>query len=416
MNPRLARLADPARTYVTLQGAWAFLWALAFTLSLVYQVDVVGLTPFQLIVVGTVLEATCFLGEIPTGVVADVHSRKLSVVIGLVTIGLGVCVMAVPAFWAILAAQVVSGLGYTFVSGAAEAWVTDEVGEDAVQPVFTRGHQVKLGMTIVGILAAGLLGQVALAWPIVAGGVGFVVLGAVMSLLMREDNFAPTPRGDRDTWGHLWATTREGLYAATRHRVIRTFLLVGLLAGLTSEVLDRLWVDRIINHIGLPDLGTGDDVATWFTLFALAASLVGLIASLLANRLAPAALNAEHPTRVMAVLVLVEAGGVALFALAGNLGAALAGKWTRDAAQSVSWPVAHAWLNRTITNPGSRATTLSMMGQADAVGQIVGGPSLGMVASRAGVQTALLLAAAIQAPAAFLFARLRSRSGKPALP
>ncbi|MCK0113377.1 MFS transporter [Ornithinimicrobium sp. F0845] len=403
------RLSHPARTYLVLKGGWAFLWAVAFTLSLVYQVDVVGLTPFQLIVIGTVLETTCFLGEIPTGVVADLHSRKVSVIIGLVTIGAGVCLMAVPEFWVILAAQVVWGLGYTFVSGAAEAWVTDEVGQDAVQPVFTRGHQVSLGMTIAGILAAGFLGQAALAWPIVAGGVGFVLLGAVMAVLMREDNFAPTPRGDRDTWGHLWATTREGLYAATRHRVIRTFLLVGLLAGLTSEVLDRLWVDRIINHIGLPELGTGDDVATWFTLFALAAALVGLVASVLANRLAPAALNAEHPTRVMATLVLVEVAGVALFALSGNLGAALAGKWTRDAAQSVSWPVAHAWLNRSITNPGSRATTLSMMGQADAVGQIAGGPALGLVANRAGVQTALLLAAAIQVPAALLYARLRPR-------
>lgn len=131
---RPRRSATPARTYVSLQGAWAFLWALAFTLSLVYQVDVVGLTPFQLIIIGTVLEATCFLAEIPTGVVADLRSRKWSVVIGLVTIGAGIALMAVPQFWAILAAQVVWGIGYTFVSGAAEAWVTDEVGEERSNP------------------------------------------------------------------------------------------------------------------------------------------------------------------------------------------------------------------------------------------------------------------------------------------
>lgn len=406
---RPRRSATPARTYVCLQGAWAFLWALAFTLSLVYQVDVVGLTPFQLIIIGTVLEATCFLAEIPTGVVADLRSRKWSVVIGLVTIGAGIALMAVPEFWAILAAQVVWGIGYTFVSGAAEAWVTDEVGEEKVQPVFTRGHQVSLGMTIAGILVAGLLGQVALVWPIIVGGVGFILLGAAMSVLMREDNCTPTPAGERDTWGHLWATTKTGISAATRHRVIRTFLMVGLLAGLTSEVLDRLWVDRVINDIGLPSLGGADDTATWFTLFALSSSLIALASSVLANRLAPAALNAEHPTRVMATLVLAQVAGVAVFALSGNLAAALTGKWARDAAQSVSWPIARAWLNRNITDPGSRATTLSMMGQADAVGQIVGGPGLGVVASRAGVQTALLLAAVIQLPAAILYARLRPR-------
>lgn len=407
MTARPGPTPSATRTYVALQGAWAFLWALAFTLSLVYQVDVVGLTPFQLIVVGTVLEATCFLAEIPTGIVADLRSRKWSVVIGLVTIGAGICLMAVPQFWAILAAQVVWGIGYTFVSGAAEAWVTDEVGEHAVQPAFTRAHQVSLGMTILGIVSAGLVGQVGLVWPILTGGVGFVLLGAAMGMLMQEERFTPTPREDRDTWAHLWATAREGLSAATRHRVIRTFLVVGLLAGLTSEVLDRLWVDRIINDIGLPSLGTVDDTATWFTLFALAAALIGLVASLLANRLAPATLNAEHPTRVMAALVSLQVAGVVVFALAGNLAVALTGKWTRDAAQSVSWPVARAWLNRSITNPGSRATTLSMLGQADAVGQVVGGPALGLAASRAGVQTALLLAAALQAPAIALYARLR---------
>lgn len=412
MSARRPRAIHPARTYVALQGAWAFLWALAFTLSLVYQVDVVGLTPFQLIIVGTVLEATCFLAEVPTGVVADLRSRRRSVIIGLVTIGAGILLIAVPQFWVILAAQVVWGIGYTFVSGAAEAWVTDEVGETGVQPVFTRGHQVSLAMTVVGILAAGLIGQVALVWPIVAGGAGFVLLGLAMSVLMREENFIPTPAGDRDTWAHLWATTKAGVSAATRHRVVRTFLVVGLLAGLTSEVLDRLWVDRVINDIGLPSLGGVDDSATWFTLFALAGALIGLVSSVLANRLAPAALNAEHPTRVMAGLVLVQVGGVAMFALSGTLGAALAGKWTRDASQSVSWPVARAWLNRNITDPRRRATTLSMMGQADAVGQIVGGPSLGLLASRAGVQTALLTAAAIQVPAALLYARLRPRQDR----
>lgn len=243
--------------------------------------------------------------------------------------------------------------------------------------------------------------------PILVGGAGFVLLGIAMTALMQEENFTPTPRGDRDTWSHLLSTTREGLYAATRHRVIRTFLIVSLLAGMGSEVLDRLWVDRIINDIGLPSLGGLEDAATWFTLFAIASSLIGLVTSVLANRLVPAALNSEHPSRVMASLALLQVGGVTLFALSGSLAPALVGKWTRDAAQAVSWPVARAWLNRNIESSASRATTLSMMGQADAVGQIAGGPGLGMVASRAGVQTALLLAAAIQAPAVFLYARLR---------
>lgn len=82
------------------------------TTSLVYQVEIVGLNPLQLILVGTVLEATVFAFEIPTGVVADVYSRRLSVVIGLALTGIGFLLAGfIPLFGALLAAQVVGGLG-----------------------------------------------------------------------------------------------------------------------------------------------------------------------------------------------------------------------------------------------------------------------------------------------------------------
>lgn len=50
-----------------------------------------------------------------------------------------------PSFAAVLAGQVLWGIGYTFTSGAKEAWVTDEVGEEQMAPVFLHGTQVDLG-------------------------------------------------------------------------------------------------------------------------------------------------------------------------------------------------------------------------------------------------------------------------------
>ena len=103
------------------------------TTSLVYQVETVGLNPLQLILVGTVLEATIFAFEIPTGVVADVYSRRLSVVIGLALTGAGFLLAgSIPLFGALLAASVVGGLGVTFGSGARTAWLADEIGVRAV--------------------------------------------------------------------------------------------------------------------------------------------------------------------------------------------------------------------------------------------------------------------------------------------
>ena len=62
------RPSRPHAVYYLLGGGTSFLLVLAFTLNQVYYVTVVGLSPLQMVLVGTVLEATCFLFEIPTGV------------------------------------------------------------------------------------------------------------------------------------------------------------------------------------------------------------------------------------------------------------------------------------------------------------------------------------------------------------
>ena len=400
---------NPGPSYIVFQSAWSLWWALAFTLSMVYQVDVAGLNPMQLIFIGTVLEITCFLGEIPTGIVADLHSRKLSVIIGLVIISIGICIYgAFPAFWPILIAQIIWGVGYTFVSGAAEAWVTDEVGANKVQDVFTRAHQLSLMMNVVGIVLAGVCAFAfdSLQAPMIVGGIGFMATALWALKFMREVNFTPVPREERDNWGQMLSIAQTGLDSIRKPGVLRTFLIIGLLAGLTSEVFDRLWVDRVVNDFSLPNWFGENSLAFWFTAFALVASLVGLVASVVANKVANAALNAEHPTIVMALLSLLQIGGIAGFAVAGNLGFALAGRWLYEAAISVGWPIRQAWLNRNVESR-ARATTVSLMGQADAVGQVAGGPSFGALANAAGVPVALLAAGVAQLPTVWLYSRLK---------
>ncbi len=67
----------------------AFLFSMMFTVDGVYQVTMVGLNALQLVLVGTTLEFSAFVFEIPTGVVADVFSRRLSIIIGMFIMGLG---------------------------------------------------------------------------------------------------------------------------------------------------------------------------------------------------------------------------------------------------------------------------------------------------------------------------------------
>ena len=93
-----------------------------------------------------------FVFEVPTGVVADVYSRRRSILIGMVLVGAGfVLEGAVPVFTFMLLAQLLWGLGYTFESGAVEAWISDEIGEARVGKAFLRAAQVRQLMGLLGI-------------------------------------------------------------------------------------------------------------------------------------------------------------------------------------------------------------------------------------------------------------------------
>ena len=105
--------------YYGLTGVSAFAYALCFTLNLVFQVEVIGLEPLQVVLVGTMLELSIFVFEVPTGIVADLHSRRLSAVIGFALVGVGFMLEGIIAtFAAAMLAQLVWGIGYTFTSGA----------------------------------------------------------------------------------------------------------------------------------------------------------------------------------------------------------------------------------------------------------------------------------------------------------
>ena len=82
---------DSYRFYLLSRIWYAVCWSSMITVNLVFMVQVAGLDPLQMVLVGTVLEASVFLFEVPTGVVADVVSRRLSVIIGYAIIGAGFC-------------------------------------------------------------------------------------------------------------------------------------------------------------------------------------------------------------------------------------------------------------------------------------------------------------------------------------
>src|SRR6476469_6153360 len=181
------RRADPTRVWFLLQGGSALGDTLVWVLAPVYAVKTVGMSPLQLVLVGTFMELTIFCFEVPTGIVADVYSRRLSTVLGLLVMGLAIVfVGSVAEAWAVILGWSIWGFGYTFTSGATDAWLADEIGVDNVRPVYLRSAQVGRACALVAIGASVALGLLSLRVPIIVGGVVIAATGIVLAFVMPE--------------------------------------------------------------------------------------------------------------------------------------------------------------------------------------------------------------------------------------
>ncbi len=109
------------------------------------------------------MEIAVLLFEVPTGVIADLKSRRLSVIIGLFIIGIGFMLEAVTTYFIVIfIAQIVWGFGYTFISGALDSWVSDETLNQDVQKTLLIGQQMNKLWSFIGIGLAALTGTISI--------------------------------------------------------------------------------------------------------------------------------------------------------------------------------------------------------------------------------------------------------------
>jgi DHA3 family tetracycline resistance protein-like MFS transporter len=402
---------DAYKVYLVLGGASSLIFAVVFTVNMLYQVTMAELTPLQLVLVGTVLELSVFLFEVPTGVVADVYSRRLSIIIGYFIIGAGfVLEGSIPSFLTIALGQALWGLGYTFTSGATEAWISDEIGEEAAGRAFLRGGQAGNIGGLIGIGVSVVLGSIQVNIPIVAGGVLFTLLGVLLILVMPEDGFKPTPRDQRDTWESMSETFRGGVRMVRLRPALLIILGIGLFYGLYSEGYDRLWTKHLLETFTLPLLGDLEPVV-WFGIINAMGMLLSLGGTEIARRKVDTAsyLNVARSLLVITSVLVVSLIG---FAQTEYFVLALSLIWIIRIARSVIGPLYTAWLNQGLDSQ-VRATVLSMSGQVDAIGQILGGPIIGLIGSNVSVRAALTASGLILSPVLALYGRAIQR-GEPA--
>ncbi|HEV2035226.1 MAG TPA: MFS transporter [Candidatus Dormibacteraeota bacterium] len=397
------RSKDPTFVYLVMNGGGALFFNVLATTNLVYQVEVAHLDPLHLLLIGTVLELTCLVFQVPTGLLADACSRRWAVAFGFGLIGAGFILEGlVPQFTAIAIAQVIWGVGATLADGADAAWITDEVGEDRAGPLFLRASQLAQAAGLVGIFLGVGLASIRLNLPILIGGALHVLLGVYLFSAMTEAGFKAIPRQSTGGFARIAAGVRSSLASIRSRPLILTILAITVVWGLSGEGIDRLYQVHFLKDVGLPTFA-GLSPVLWFGLISGGSALIGIATTqVIRHRLD----LTDHAlvTRSLLAFTAVRALMLAGFALATNLAVAIAFMWVAAVMRQAFGPVQRAWLNQSLDS-ANRATLFSVDGQADALGQIVGGPMIGVVASGVSIRAALVGSAALLGLALPLFAR-----------
>jgi MFS transporter, DHA3 family, tetracycline resistance protein len=393
--------------YLGIRGSFAFFFTLWATVAAVYRIEVVHLDPLRLVLLGTALEVAVFFFEVPTGVFADTYGRRRSVITGCILMGCGFALEgAIPEFLAVLFAQAVWGVGYTFISGALEAWITDEAPDRDLGRVYLRGEQADYIGSFIGIPASVLLGLVALNLPLIVGGVLTIALGLALILTMPERNFRPSSREGRSSLQHAATTARSGVWLVRARPVLLMLLAAALFAGMSAEGFDRLNPKQFLDIVGLPSVG-GLDPVVWFGVIGAG----GLVLSYLAAGIVARNLDVSSPAvaaRLLLVLDALTIAGILAFALAGSFAFALATFWFATLVRRVAEPVYLTWINEGL-DPSVRATVISMSSQSGALGEASAGPVIGAIGNSFDVRPALTVAALILSPTLLLYVRAMKR-------
>lgn len=399
----ILKTRNPYQVYIYTCFLSQLFFTFIFTVSLLYQVKIVMLDPLQLVLVGTILELSVFLFEIPTGVISDVKSRKLSIVIGYFLIGIGFLIEGLfPFFMTVLLAQVTWGIGYTFTSGSLQAWIADEVGEDRASVAFIRGAKAGNLGQVIAIPLSILTGLYMINLPIIIGGFCMVGLAVYLIIFMKEENFKPLSKVERtSTWQSMKGSMGKIIFYSRTSFIIRMLFLIALFVGFYSEGFDRLWMSHFLEVSNLVAL-TDEKLVLLTGGIQFIVVLISFAVLHLMNR-SSIHQNLKHIYIVLFTCSLFIITSLIGFALSTYAIGLLVFYILIQVTRKIMYPLEDIWLNKIIPESSTRATFFSVKGQVDAIGQIGGAPVIGYIATNFMIKTAIIVSAILLTPVLYLY-------------
>ena len=394
--------------YYTLAGLYTLSAAGIWGVNTLFLLDA-GLSFFEVFVANAAYSLGTVVFEVPTGVVADTLGRRVSFLLSvsvlaastLVYVGLAQVDAGVVAF---AFASVAMALGFTFYSGAMEAWLVDALNATGyrglLDRVFARGQQVTGVAMLSGTIGGGLLGQIDLSIPYVLRSALLVVVFLVAFVVMHDIGFASRPVTARTLPAEIVRSARAGVSFGWAQRPIRLLMLaaavqMGFLAwafyAAQPYLLDLLESDAI-----------------WVA-GLVAAGIAG--STIIGNEVVEVASRycGRRTTLLLAAGALQTIAGITV-GVADSFWVATAALLVMTAGMGITSPVRQAYIHQLVPTE-QRATVISFDSMVSGGGGIAGQVGLGALGEARAVSTAFVVGGVATTAALPLFAAVRGIGG-----
>ncbi len=393
------------RSYLVISGLFTLSASLIWGINTLFLLEA-GLSIFEVFVANAVFTAAMALFEIPTGVVADTRGRRASFLLSEITLAIGtlayVGVAAIDGGLLLFSlAGIILGLGYTFYSGAVEAWLVDALGatgyKGELDNVFARASMVSSVAMIIGTIGGGILGQIDLSLPYIARAVLVMMAFTVGFRTMHDLGFTPRTMRVHGIGAEMKKVARAGLTYGWRTPAVRLLVMDSFIAFGFFSWAWYAWQPYFLELYGKDAVWLSGVIAALFALAGIAGNtLVGRLAKP-GRRRTTILLGASGVT----TLTMVLTGAVQLFWVTVPifLVGAIAG--------GLLQPVRQSYLHHSIPS-SERATLVSFDSLVGSLGSVGGQMGLGYLSQERSIPAGFVIGGLTTALALPILGKLRS--------
>lgn len=387
------------RTYLILLLLQTLAASLIWGINTLFLLDA-GLSITEAFVANAAFTAGMVLFEVPTGVIADTFGRRTSFILGAATLlvttaaYLGLWYLEAGIGWWILVSALI-GLGFTFFSGATEAWLVDALEatgyQGGTETVFGKGQAVAGAATLVGTIGGGFLGQVNLGLPYALR--SFLLLAVIGAAWAWMHDLGYEPRKGVKVGEQVRGILRSSITHGFGNPPVRMFMFA---APFTFGV--GIWIFYAFQPYLLELFG--DPNATYLAGIAAAvfavAQMIGGASVRLVRRVAKTRSGVIITEVVVGSLALVGVGLAAVLQIPLGFWVAIALLTVFSLVTAVAYPMQQAYMNGCIPSE-QRATVLSFASLMGSAGGVVAQPALGRVADVYSFGTGYVVAGVVYA-------------------